>query len=115
MSTPFPADQGALPPRGQGALPPHGQGTPPGGQGTPPGGQGIRQPADGTFALLADGTTAEIRAATPDDIDAVRDMHEAMSQENLYLRFFSLSKNAAEQEARRLCRPAPTTRHCWPA
>jgi acyl-CoA synthetase (NDP forming)/GNAT superfamily N-acetyltransferase len=98
MSTPFPAGQGAPPARAQAALP--------GGQGTPPGGQDILQPADGTFALLADGTTAEIRAATPDDIDAVRGMHEAMSQENLYLRFFSLSKNAAEQEARRLCRPA---------
>jgi len=60
----------------------------------------------GVFALLADGATAEIRAATPDDLDAVRGMHQAMSPENLYLRFFSLSKNAAEQEARRLCRPA---------
>jgi hypothetical protein len=67
--------------------------------------------APGVFALLADGTTAEIRA-TPDDVDAVRGMHEAMSAENLYLRFFSLSKNAAEQEARRLCRPAPTMPRC---
>ena len=48
----------------------------------------------------------EIRAAAPDDLDAVRGMHEAMSPENRYLRFFSMSKNAAEQEARRLCRPA---------
>jgi acyl-CoA synthetase (NDP forming)/GNAT superfamily N-acetyltransferase len=63
-------------------------------------------PAAGVFALLADGTTAEIRAATPDDLDAVRGMHEEMSPENLYLRFFSLSKNSAEREARRLCRPA---------
>ncbi len=62
--------------------------------------------ASGVFALLADGSTAEIRAAAPDDVDAVRGMHEAMSPENRYLRFFSVSKNAAEQEARRLCRPA---------
>ncbi len=62
--------------------------------------------ASGVFALLADGTTAEIRSATPDDIDAVKSMHQAMSPENLYLRFFSLSKNSAEREARRLCRPA---------
>jgi len=91
MSTPFPAGQGAPPAPGQG---------------TPAGGQDILQPANGTFALLADGTTAEIRAATPDDFDAVRAMHEAMSPENHYLRFFSLSKNAPQQEARRLCRPA---------
>lgn len=74
---------------------------------TPPAaGQDTAPAASGVFALLADGTTAEIRSATPDDIDAVISMHEAMSPENLYLRFFSLSKNAAEQEARRLCRPA---------
>ena len=29
-----------------------------------------------------------------------------MSPDNLYLRFFSLSKRAGEQEARRVCRPA---------
>jgi hypothetical protein len=29
-------------------------------------------------------------------------MHEAMSPDNIYLRFFSLSKLAAETEARRL-------------
>jgi GNAT superfamily N-acetyltransferase len=62
--------------------------------------------AAGVFALLADGATAEIRAAIPDDLDAVRGMHEAMSQQNLYLRFFGLRKDAAGQEARRLCRPA---------
>jgi acyl-CoA synthetase (NDP forming)/GNAT superfamily N-acetyltransferase len=74
---------------------------------TPPAaGPGTRPSAPGVFALLADGATAEIRDATPDDLDAVRGMHEAMSPENRYLRFFSLSKNAAEQEARRLCRPA---------
>ena len=55
--------------------------------------------AAGVYALLIDGSTAEIRAATPDDHEAVRSMHEARSPENLYLRFFSLSKRAAEQEA----------------
>ena len=33
----------------------------------------------GVCALLIDGSTAEIRAAAPDDLDAVRSMHEAMS------------------------------------
>jgi acyl-CoA synthetase (NDP forming)/GNAT superfamily N-acetyltransferase len=60
------------------------------------------------YALLTDGTTIEIRPARPGDFDAVRDMHAKMSPGNLYLRFFGLSRVAAEQEARRVCRaPAP--------
>jgi len=62
----------------------------------------------GTYALLADGTTIEIRQAGPDDFDAVRDMHEKMSPDNLYLRFFSVSSVAAGRAARRTCRePGP--------
>jgi acyl-CoA synthetase (NDP forming)/GNAT superfamily N-acetyltransferase len=60
------------------------------------------------YALLTDGTTIEIRPARPDDFDAVREMHEKLSPDSLYLRFFSMSPSACEQEARRLCRaPAP--------
>jgi acyl-CoA synthetase (NDP forming)/GNAT superfamily N-acetyltransferase len=60
------------------------------------------------YALLADGTTAEIREACPDDFDAVLAMHEAMAPDNIYLRFFSFSRRSAEIEARRICRyPAP--------
>jgi acyl-CoA synthetase (NDP forming)/GNAT superfamily N-acetyltransferase len=60
------------------------------------------------YALLTDGTTVEIRPARPDDFDAVRDMHAKMSPENLYLRFFSMSRVAAEREAQRICQePAP--------
>src|SRR5262245_65122276 len=59
-----------------------------------------------SYALLADGATAEIRPAGPGDLDAVTRFHRDMSPDNLYLRFFSLSKQAAEQEARRVCRPA---------
>ena len=58
-----------------------------------------------SYALLADGTTIEIRPAGPADLQAVQRFHEAMSPDNLYLRFFSMSKRAAEQEARRVCRP----------
>jgi acyl-CoA synthetase (NDP forming)/GNAT superfamily N-acetyltransferase len=66
------------------------------------------QAGPSSYALLTDGTTIEIRPARPDDFDAVRDMHAKMSPENLYLRFFSMSRAAAEQEARRICRePAP--------
>ena len=63
---------------------------------------------DSAYALLIDGATIEIRAARPEDFDAVRDMHAKMSPDNLYLRFFSMSPLAAEQEARRICRePGP--------
>jgi acyl-CoA synthetase (NDP forming)/GNAT superfamily N-acetyltransferase len=61
-----------------------------------------------TYALLTDGTTVEIRPTRPGDFEAVRDMHAGMSPENLYMRFFGISRVAAEQEARRVCRePAP--------
>ncbi len=57
------------------------------------------------YALLTDGTTVEIRPAQPEDTEAVRAMHAAMSPDNLYLRFFSLSPHSAGSEARRVCRP----------
>ena len=56
------------------------------------------------YALLADGTTVEIREACPDDFDAVKAMHEAMAPDNIYLRFFSYSRRSAEIEAGRICR-----------
>jgi acyl-CoA synthetase (NDP forming)/GNAT superfamily N-acetyltransferase len=58
------------------------------------------------YALLADGSTVEIRPAAGSDFDAVLRMHRAMSPENIYFRFFSLSPAAAEGEANRICRPA---------
>src|SRR6266699_5133513 len=63
---------------------------------------------DEVYALLADGTTVEIRPAGPGDFDAVKAMHEAMSPDNSYMRFFNISRLSAEIEARRICRhPAP--------
>jgi acyl-CoA synthetase (NDP forming)/GNAT superfamily N-acetyltransferase len=60
------------------------------------------------YALLTDGSTVEIRPAGPADAEAVQAMHEAMSPENLYLRFFSLSPANAEREAQRVSRePRP--------
>jgi acyl-CoA synthetase (NDP forming)/RimJ/RimL family protein N-acetyltransferase len=63
-----------------------------------------------SYALLADGTTVGIRPAGPDDTDAVIRFHQDMSPDNLYLRFFSTSKRAGEQEAKRVCR-APDADH----
>ena len=60
------------------------------------------------YALLADGTTVEIRQAGPGDYDAIKAMHEAMAPDNIYLRFFSYSRRSAEIEAGRICHdPAP--------
>jgi predicted CoA-binding protein/GNAT superfamily N-acetyltransferase len=56
------------------------------------------------YALLTDGTTVEIRPARPQDAEAVRAMHAAMSSDNIYMRFLSMSPGAAEREARRVCR-----------
>jgi acyl-CoA synthetase (NDP forming)/GNAT superfamily N-acetyltransferase len=64
------------------------------------------QVAASVYALLADGRTVEIRPAAQADFTAVKGMHEAMSPDNAYLRFFSLSRLAAEQEARRVTRAA---------
>ncbi len=56
-----------------------------------------------SYALLADGTTMTIRPAGSGDYEAVRRLHEAMSPDNLYFRFFSASPASAEREARRVC------------
>ncbi|HEY3955305.1 MAG TPA: GNAT family N-acetyltransferase [Streptosporangiaceae bacterium] len=57
------------------------------------------------YALLMDGSTVEIRPARPDDHEAVRAMHAALSPHNAYLRFFSMSPVNAEREASRVTRP----------
>jgi acyl-CoA synthetase (NDP forming)/GNAT superfamily N-acetyltransferase len=56
-----------------------------------------------SYALLADGTTMTIRSAAPGDYQAVLRLHEAMSPDNLYFRFFSASRVSAEREAHRVC------------
>ena len=61
-------------------------------------------PAAATYALLTDGGTVEVRPARAQDFEAVRAMHAALSPDNMYLRFFSMSPSAAEWEARRVCR-----------
>ncbi|HTX85856.1 MAG TPA: GNAT family N-acetyltransferase [Streptosporangiaceae bacterium] len=69
------------------------------------GGAAVITPAAGSYALLSDGTTIEIRPAGAQDIDDVREMHNQMSPDNAYFRFFSFSPQAPEREAQRLCRP----------
>jgi acyl-CoA synthetase (NDP forming)/RimJ/RimL family protein N-acetyltransferase len=69
------------------------------------------EPDHGVYALLTDGTTVLIRQARPQDEDAVRQMHAAMSPDNVYLRFFSISPMAADREAKRVTRPLSDD-HC---
>jgi acyl-CoA synthetase (NDP forming)/GNAT superfamily N-acetyltransferase len=62
----------------------------------------------GVYALLADGSTVQVRQPSAADFEAVKAMHEAMAPGNAYLRFFSLSRTAPEREARRITRdPGP--------
>ena len=61
-------------------------------------------PAAGMYALLTDGSTVEIRRARPQDAEAVRAMHAAMSLDNIYLRFFTTNPRMAGREAKRVCR-----------
>ncbi|GAA3746964.1 bifunctional acetate--CoA ligase family protein/GNAT family N-acetyltransferase [Salinactinospora qingdaonensis] len=59
-------------------------------------------------ALLADGTQITIRPLRAEDTDAVQRMHERMSPENLYFRFFGFNHDIAERIAAELCRgPGP--------
>src|SRR3984957_2090402 len=60
----------------------------------------------GGYALLTDGRTVRIGLAGLEDADAVHQLHAAMSPDNLYRRFFSLSPMNAEREAQRVCRPS---------
>ena len=67
--------------------------------------------SDGVYALLTDGATVLIRPAGPRDADAVRQMHAQMSPSNIYLRFFSMSPQSADREAKRVTRPQDAD-HC---
>jgi acyl-CoA synthetase (NDP forming)/RimJ/RimL family protein N-acetyltransferase len=64
--------------------------------------------SEASYALLADGSTVEIRHARPDDAPDISQMHEELSPTNAYFRFFSFSPQAPEREAHRLSRPEGT-------
>ena len=56
-----------------------------------------------SYALLADGQTVQISPVHPDDAEAVRQLHERMSAQSLYLRFFGMSRRLAATIAERIC------------
>ncbi|MGH3391975.1 MAG: GNAT family N-acetyltransferase [Actinomadura sp.] len=66
----------------------------------------MTEPASPVFALLVDGAQVAIRPLRSDDTEAVRELHQSMSPENLYLRFFGFGSHMANELAERLCRPA---------
>ncbi|MFD5462231.1 GNAT family N-acetyltransferase [Kitasatospora sp. NPDC127059] len=64
----------------------------------------VHPPHTTADALLADGTTVELRPLGPGDHQAVLDLHGAgMSEESRRMRFFGVSRNAPKQTADRLC------------
>ncbi|MFJ2199973.1 GNAT family N-acetyltransferase [Streptomyces violaceusniger] len=60
---------------------------------------------DTVHALLADGSTVEIRPARPQDRDEVLRMHQEMSPEAMRLRFFAVNPRYAQEAAERICAP----------
>jgi succinyl-CoA synthetase alpha subunit/GNAT superfamily N-acetyltransferase len=64
-----------------------------------------------SYALLLDGTTVEIRSVRADDLAGLLRLHEQMSHESIYLRFFGISRAAAAQMATRLCRDPTLAGH----
>ncbi len=53
------------------------------------------RPPDPADVLLADGRLGVVRPLRPEDEDAIRSLHERMSDDNLRLRFFNVSRKAA--------------------
>src|SRR6478752_3291140 len=51
--------------------------------------------AVGVDAICADGGIVHLRPVVPEDADALRDLHQGVSDYSLYMRFFGLSRSAA--------------------
>ncbi|HET8589948.1 MAG TPA: GNAT family N-acetyltransferase [Nakamurella sp.] len=65
----------------------------------------------GVDAVAADGGLIHIRVVTPEDWDALADLHERASDRSLYHRFFSASRVTARQHVAALAR-AGCADHC---
>lgn len=59
--------------------------------------------------LLANGTVARVRSSTPEDRDALLELHRNASDNSIYLRFFSVNRSASESFVDRVCAPSPTS------
>lgn len=63
-------------------------------------------PAGSADALTADGRIVRLRPVVPQDAGVLRELHRAISDDSLYLRFFGLSRSAAMDYVDRLISPA---------
>jgi acyl-CoA synthetase (NDP forming)/GNAT superfamily N-acetyltransferase len=59
--------------------------------------------------LLANGTVARVRSSTPEDRDALLELHRNASDNSIYLRFFAVNRSASEAFVDRVCAPSPTS------
>lgn len=62
--------------------------------------------ADGVDAIRADGGLVRLRPVVPDDAAALLALHRGVSDRSLYLRFFGISRPAADRYVAQLVRPA---------
>lgn len=62
-------------------------------------------------ALLTEAGIVRIRSARPEDAAALRALHERLSPDTLYLRFFTMSPSLIGAEVDRLTRPADEGHH----
>ncbi|MFZ5850732.1 MAG: GNAT family N-acetyltransferase, partial [Actinomycetota bacterium] len=62
-------------------------------------------------ALLTEAGIVRIRSARPEDAAALRALHERVSPDTLYLRFFTMSPSLIGAEVDRLTRPADADHH----
>lgn len=65
----------------------------------------------GVDAVRSDGGLVHIRSVAPTDLDALRALHARSSDRSMYLRFFSLSRPAADAYLASLIRPNSRDHH----
>jgi len=70
-----------------------------------------RQPAAGWDTLATDGSVVHIRPVRAEDEDALRALNERVSDRTIYLRFFTMNRRGADQQAHHLSAPDPGHTH----
>src|SRR6478752_5289512 len=63
----------------------------------------VQVPENGSYALLTDGTCVQIRAAVPEDWQAVHDFAAELGRDSVYRRFFGFPKDPGRIVANAVC------------